>query len=250
MSSGKNLKNTLENIVRMERREIATRYNYAQWDAGLLVYHAGAKAPSLVWRSGPAAFDWSRAKIAASGDSAYILYDYTQCDTGLLVYHAGAKAPVMVWSSGIGEFDWNKATIGASDEPPPPAPVVGGNDMTKVYYSDNEWSGEGKEFSRWYTFRTPPAPEGYIVDGSPKYELVGDRSCGSYAECRAAAQPDVRGVVTVQFRMQGHDEGPLQWGVRAFGINTHDKNKDGISFYTEGRKATSLLIVTVNYRKK
>jgi hypothetical protein len=26
MSSGKNLKNTLENIVRMERREIATRY--------------------------------------------------------------------------------------------------------------------------------------------------------------------------------------------------------------------------------
>jgi hypothetical protein len=34
MSSGKNLKNTLENIVRMERREIATRYNIAfMWPA-------------------------------------------------------------------------------------------------------------------------------------------------------------------------------------------------------------------------
>jgi hypothetical protein len=51
-------------------------FNYANWDTGLISFSNLFKLPSFVWRSGPAAFDWSRAKIAASGDTAYILYDY------------------------------------------------------------------------------------------------------------------------------------------------------------------------------
>ena len=41
--------------------------------------------------------------------------------------------------------------------PPAPAPTVSadGSTLTKTYYSDDNWSGEGMLWSEWYTLRIP-----------------------------------------------------------------------------------------------
>jgi hypothetical protein len=82
--------------------------------------------------------------------------------------------------------------------------AYGRETITKTFYFPEEWSGEWKNFSQWYTFTTPEAPAGYEV-ADVKYELQGDRLCHSRGECREVKRHP-NGSVTLQFWMQGHDE--------------------------------------------
>lgn len=133
--------------------------------------------------------------------------------------------------------------------PPPPLGVNSDDGMTKVitFASKDEWSGEGKAFSDWYTFKTPPAPEGYVVvKAEPR--LVGDRNCGAFAECRSL-QTLEDGSVSVQFRMQGHDDSLPSIVIKKAYWNS-DANGPSIDVQVSGRKATSRMVVTVTYRKR
>jgi hypothetical protein len=63
-------------------------------------------------------------------------------------------------------------------------------------------SGRGKRWSDWYRVGVGKAPHGYTLQ-RVEFWLSGDRSCGSGAECRKAAESD-RDVVW-EFRLQGHE---------------------------------------------
>jgi hypothetical protein len=82
-------------------------------------------------------------------------------------------------------------------------------DLAKVYRSGPKPSGDGKDFGPWWSqcSEDPPA-EGYVIK-SEHFELVGDRQCGAWSECRQVSKTPAR--VCYEFRMQGHDEwtGPL-----------------------------------------
>ena len=110
---------------------------------------------------------------------------------------------------------------------------------TKTYHSPEQWSGQGKAFSGWYSFTTPAAPAGYVIS-DVKYELQGDRRCGAWAECKEVKR-NADGSVVLQFRLQGHDE--------TFHPVITKIDKDGITFKNEGSKATSRLAVAITYRK-
>jgi hypothetical protein len=119
------------------------------------------------------------------------------------------------------------------------AVAYGQDSSTKTYFSPEQWSGQGKAFSQWYTFTTPAAPAGYVV-ADVKYELQGDRRCHSWGECREVKR-NADGSVVFQFRLQGHDE--------TFHPVITKVDKDGITFQNAGSKATSRLAVTITYRK-
>lgn len=71
--------------------------------------------------------------------------------------------------------------------------------------SGSKISGKGKAWSDWYQVTTGAAPAGFTMEKT-EFWLTGDRSCGSWAECKETKKDDV-GVVW-EFRLQGHDE----WG--------------------------------------
>jgi hypothetical protein len=66
-------------------------------------------------------------------------------------------------------------------------------------------SGSGKEWSEWYQVKIGAAPAGYSVEKT-EFWLSGDRTCGTWAECKELAKDETQ--VIWQFRLQGHDE----WG--------------------------------------
>ncbi len=65
-----------------------------------------------------------------------------------------------------------------------------------------------------------------------KSALVGDRTCGGWAECKEADRD--MNVVTYNFRMQGHDENK-QFEVVGLDVNTHD-SRDGLHFQFQRTK--------------
>jgi hypothetical protein len=81
--------------------------------------------------------------------------------------------------------------------------------VSRVYRSGPKPSGAGKDFSPWWSQCSdePPA-NGYLIE-SEHFELVGDRQCGAWSECKKVSQTPTK--VCYEFRMQGHDEwtGPL-----------------------------------------
>ena len=83
-------------------------------------------------------------------------------------------------------------------------------EVSKIYRSGPKPSGAGKDFSAWWSqcSEAPPA-DGYVIE-SEHFELVGDRQCGAWSECRLASRTPTK--VCYEFRMQGHDEwmGPLR----------------------------------------
>jgi hypothetical protein len=121
--------------------------------------------------------------------------------------------------------------------PPPPPPPIG--DLTKTYFSEEQWSGDGVNWSEWYKYTSPLAPAGYEVLACD-LQLVGDRQCGSWAECREVRR--TLSVVTAEFRMQGHTE-------KFPSIDLVGLTKDGLLFHTYGNKATSRMALTVHYKK-
>lgn len=101
--------------------------------------------------------------------------------------------------------------------------------ITRTYDSGPQWSGRGKDFSDWYTLESDEPPPGYVVS-SASFRLIGDRTCGSFAECKKQSQT-ARKVIW-EFRMQGHEEGP----------------RENVSFYGWlNRREESAGILTVNF---
>ena len=102
--------------------------------------------------------------------------------------------PALAQREGPGYIDRQKP-------PPPPPPVrppvaqlppVQPNENRQTFYSPPHWSGEGSNWSGWYTFETPPAPPGYVYY-SETHQLEGDRWCGAWAICELTGQtPDGR----------------------------------------------------------
>jgi LysM domain len=66
-----------------------------------------------------------------------------------------------------------------------------------------EWSGEGRNYSDWYSLSSLSAPPRYAVQRT-EFHLEGDRSCGAWAECNEARRD--ANSSTWSFRLQGHDE--------------------------------------------
>jgi hypothetical protein len=64
-------------------------------------------------------------------------------------------------------------------------------------------SGDGEHWSRWYQLGVTRAPTGYTVQ-HVEFWLSGDRTCGSFADCREITRTD-QGV-SWEFRLQGHLE--------------------------------------------
>jgi hypothetical protein len=71
-----------------------------------------------------------------------------------------------------------------------------------VVNSGAKASGEGKGWSEWYQL-CGVVPPGYTL-ASGEFRLVGDRSCGAWAECEETQKTNDQ--VCYRFRMQGHDE--------------------------------------------
>ncbi len=65
-------------------------------------------------------------------------------------------------------------------------------------------SGAMKNFSDWYEL-CADAPPGFRILKSD-FRLVGDRTCGAWAECTQSLTSDQR--TCWRFRLQGHDEAP------------------------------------------
>lgn len=84
------------------------------------------------------------------------------------------------------------------------APVPSPKEEVFVVSSGPQLSGSGKNFSAPYKL-CADAPSGYKITKA-EFRLVGDRSCGGWAECTEALRTETR--VCYQFRLQGHDELP------------------------------------------
>jgi hypothetical protein len=118
-----------------------------------------------------------------------------------------------------------------------------------VTLSPESWSGEGKDYSDWYTLANT-APAGYVAR-DVIFRLVGDRQCNAWAECQEVSR--TTGGVTWRFRMQGHDENKsLEF--RSFFVEFAKSDdtpfKPGlpkIDVRVVGRKATSVGVLKVRY---
>ena len=66
-----------------------------------------------------------------------------------------------------------------------------------------EWSGEGRNYSDWYTLSTFAAPRRYALT-NVSFDLEGDRDCGAWAECGEVRRDATSAMWN--FRLQGHDE--------------------------------------------
>ena len=96
-------------------------------------------------------------------------------------------------------------------------------DISKVYYSGYLKSGEGVDFSQWYEMCATPPADKYVLEYQ-FFNLVGDRSCGAWAECRQRTQTPT--MVCWDFRMQGHNE----WNPSHIGpFSAHDGKGVGLS---------------------
>jgi hypothetical protein len=96
-------------------------------------------------------------------------------------------------------------------------------DISKVYVSGYQKSGEGSNFSQWYAICATPPLDDYVVEFY-SFSLEGDRSCGAWAECRLKVQTPTS--VCYEYRMQGHSE----WGQGHVGpFVFHDGNGVGMS---------------------
>ena len=78
---------------------------------------------------------------------------------------------------------------------------------TVIKRSGNKPSGPGASFSQPYRLCSDPLPPGKKIV-SKEFFLEGDRSCGSWAECRAVT--DTPDLVCFEFRLQGHNEAFIQ----------------------------------------
>jgi hypothetical protein len=92
---------------------------------------------------------------------------------------------------------------------PPTAGVAQGQPSqsirTLTFQSGQKVSGSGKNFSEWYALCSEPLPAGARI-ASYDFSLRGDRTCGSWAECRIVKSTSSE--VCFEFRLQGHDELP------------------------------------------
>lgn len=95
----------------------------------------------------------------------------------------------------------NMIPTSPTKENPPPlqAPFV------KVFSSGPKVSGNGKDFSDWYTVEAEPPPPGYKIV-KVDYSLTGDRKCNAWSVCRLSENTQTK--ATLQFKLQGHDEWP------------------------------------------
>ena len=85
----------------------------------------------------------------------------------------------------------------------PPLPTLVKETITEVYRSGPQPSGPGKAFSQWYTLCSSNPPPDRLVQ-TDSFRLVGDRSCGSWANCEKVSSSPTQ--VCWRFQMQGHDE--------------------------------------------
>ena len=127
--------------------------------------------------------------------------------------------------------------------------VIAAGGIVKVKRSGEQWSGEGKDFSQWYSLTSDSTPNGYVLR-DVIFHLVGDRQCGAWAECAEASH--TASGATWKFRMQGHDEN-RRLEVRSF-LVTFTKPDDAggspggtIDFRVVGRKATSVGFLKTRY---
>ena len=133
-------------------------------------------------------------------------------------------------------------------------PQPGTQNIFRLYKSPECWSGEGQDFSPWYTLTSAPPPDGYGVS-TATFKLVGDRNCqgdevhtnppGAYCECQQVAPHNGQWTLGSRykwrFRMQGHTER------QHLTIHTVPDSDGSLTFTfrKEGGKATSLGILTV-----
>jgi len=68
-------------------------------------------------------------------------------------------------------------------------------------------SGEGGNYSQWYSVCTAEVQIPWVEIKKWNYSLQGDRSCGSWANCEVTEDTNARKCV--RFRMQGHSEGGI-----------------------------------------
>jgi hypothetical protein len=94
----------------------------------------------------------------------------------------------------------------------PPALPPAKAKLTEDYRSGPQASGPGKAFSQWYTLCSRNPPPDYVIE-KDSFRLVGDRSCGGWANCEKESSSPTQ--VCWKFQMQGHDE----WG-RPFPIGS------------------------------
>lgn len=90
------------------------------------------------------------------------------------------------------------ATLAAEAATAPPMP-----DVTEIYRSGPQISGEGKGFSESYVLCSGDPPRGYVIK-SNRFYLAGDRQCGRWATCRQTRNEATK--VCWEFSMQGHQE--------------------------------------------
>jgi serralysin len=100
----------------MGKLELCVLYDYGDQDTGLWVFTADDSAPQpvLLWRSGPASWDWQCSNVVAADirgvgkTELCILYDYGDDDTGLWVFSSdgSSRQPSLIWRSGAGKWAW------------------------------------------------------------------------------------------------------------------------------------------------
>jgi hypothetical protein len=133
------------------------------------------------------------------------------------------------------------------------AGIANGEEIQAVKTSGEQWSGEGKDWSPWYTLGTDPPPPGYYL-AAADFRLAGDRACGAWAECRKIA--DSPYYAAWEFRMQGHDENKqLTRFVVSFNFGENFKLGDSttwplpkIDVTLSGTKATSTGVIAAVYK--
>ena len=134
-----------------------------------------------------------------------------------------------------------------------------GDSFFRTSIASECWSGEGVDWSEWYVMESDTPPPGYEV-GAASFRLVGDRACGSWAECELVHRDAAK--VSYRFRMQGHNEvlELKEFYVWFVTEEVKELNPDGSTKTTEkvnfrikinvnGKKATSTGLLTVIYRR-
>jgi carboxypeptidase family protein len=76
----------------------------------------------------------------------------------------------------------------------------------KTVRSDSVLSGVGRNWSGWYRLCSDQVGDNEEIVEPIEFRLEGDRTCGSWAECREAVRQPRQ--VCWEFRMQGHEDQP------------------------------------------
>jgi hypothetical protein len=120
--------------------------------------------------------------------------------------------------------------------------------------SGEQWSGEGPFWSKLYAVASDPPQSGYDIAGA-SFRVVGDRNCSGGNEMnpdpvcdysRPIALYSETNAITWGFTLQGHDE---DRGIKDFFVHFTDSlfPDGGSSFHIEGKKATSMGLLTTTY---